>query len=61
MFARLGERHFDAADADRDGRLTQAEARQGALAFFDRVDTNHDGTIVPDELRATRETAGAQK
>ena len=61
MFARFGGRQFEVADADRDGRLTQAEARQSALALFDRVDANRDGTISQDERRAAREAFAGRR
>jgi len=61
LFARLGARHFQVADANHDGRLTQVEARQSALAMFDRVDANRDGTISQDERRAAREAFGGQR
>jgi hypothetical protein len=38
-----------------DGKLTLAEASAGPLAMFDRADTNHDGTISPDEHKAAME------
>ena len=37
------------ADADHDGTITQAEFANAALARFDRVDANKDGTISADE------------
>jgi hypothetical protein len=37
------------------------EARQSALAMFDRVDANRDGTISQDERRAAREAFGGQR
>ena len=37
------------ADADHDGAVTQAEFADAALARFDRVDANKDGTISVDE------------
>jgi Ca2+-binding EF-hand superfamily protein len=42
------------ADADRDGSITQAELASAALARFDRVDANKDGTISADERPAPR-------
>ena len=36
---------FAAADKDHDGRLTLAEFRADADAFFRTLDTNHDGVI----------------
>jgi len=48
--AMMGEgRMFDAADANKDGKVTEAEALTSALARFDRADTNKDGKITPDE------------
>lgn len=36
---------FNAADTDHDGKLTQAEFRADAAAFFRELDANHDGVI----------------
>ena len=43
-----------AADTDRDGTVTQAEFASAALARFDRVDADKDGTISADERPAPR-------
>lgn len=43
------------ADLDRDGRVSLQEATTSALQRFDRVDTNRDGRITPDERRIHRE------
>ena len=43
-----------AADTNRDGTVTQAEFASAALARFDRVDVNKDGTIGADERPARR-------
>jgi len=43
-----------AADTDQDGSVTQAEFADAALARFDRVDVNKDGTISADERPAPR-------
>ena len=59
-FARLGEQRFERLDANDDGRLSLAEANQGALQRFDRIDANRDGTISTDERAAARE-ARAQR
>jgi hypothetical protein len=48
-------RGFAALDADGDGRLSLREAQSAALRRFDRVDSNHDGTVTPDERRAARQ------
>lgn len=42
------------ADANRDGRVSLAEATSGALQHFDMADTNRDGRITPEERRAGR-------
>jgi len=52
---RLGDKWFDRADANHDGKVTLAEATAAALARFDKADTNHDGTISPEERKAARE------
>jgi hypothetical protein len=41
---------FYQADSNRDGVLTQAEMQADARRFFERLDTDHDGQIGPDEL-----------
>lgn len=41
---------FAGADADHDGRLTEAEMVADADRFFARLDLDHDGEIAPDEL-----------
>ena len=43
------------ADADRDGRVSLAEAQNAALQRFDRVDLNRDGRITPDERQQMRQ------
>jgi Ca2+-binding EF-hand superfamily protein len=49
----MGEGWFDRTDANKDDKVTLAEAKTAALAMFDRADANHDGTITPDERRMT--------
>jgi hypothetical protein len=51
---------FDRADANKDGKVSLAEASAGPLAMFDKVDTNHDGTISPEERTAAREAMRAK-
>jgi hypothetical protein len=41
-------------DRDKDGRISAIEFSEGMLGWFDRVDTNHDGTITSDEREAAR-------
>lgn len=61
LFARLGGRFFDAADRDRDGRVSRTEADASALAVFERVDANRDGTVSHEERRSARESFRAQR
>ncbi len=42
------------ADANRDGRVTLAEATTGALRHFDMMDANRDGRLTPEERAAGR-------
>jgi Ca2+-binding EF-hand superfamily protein len=44
MFARL--------DANKDGKVTLAEASAKALEMFDKADANKDGTVTPEECKA---------
>ncbi|GLT02127.1 hypothetical protein GCM10007897_35310 [Sphingobium jiangsuense] len=39
------------ADANKDGRITLAEATSAALAHFDKMDANKDGTVTVQERR----------
>ena len=41
-------------DNDKDGRISLAEATAGTLQHFDRIDTNRDGRLTPEERRAGR-------
>jgi hypothetical protein len=45
----FGGHLLEMADANRDGRVSLAEAQAAALAHFDKADVNHDGKITPDE------------
>ena len=55
QLAQLTER-FKAADKDGDGKLTQKEAEDGGMTrlarFFSRVDTDGDGYVSFDQLKA---------
>lgn len=53
--ARMGGRMFAMADANKDGKVTEAEATTAALARFDSVDTDKNGTISDTERQAARE------
>ncbi|HEX7695703.1 MAG TPA: hypothetical protein VF409_14520 [Sphingomonas sp.] len=46
-------------DADGDGVITRDEAMAQADARFDRLDTNKDGKLTPDELRPHGRMGGA--
>lgn len=50
----MGAAMLRMADANRDGRVTLAEATTGALRHFDMIDTNRDGRITPEERAAGR-------
>jgi len=52
--AGFGGHMFEMADANKDGRVSLAEAQSAALAHFDRADANRDGRITPDERRDLR-------
>lgn len=51
----MGEKWFDRADTNHDGKLTLAEASTRPLDMFNRADANHDGTISPEEHEAAME------
>ncbi|WP_380872904.1 hypothetical protein ACFB49_37990 [Sphingomonas sp. DBB INV C78] len=48
----FGGRMFATADANKDGKVTLAEASTARLQWFDKVDINKDGTITPEERKA---------
>ena len=50
----FGMKAIERLDADRDGRVSLAEATTARLQRFDRVDTNRDGTISREEREAAR-------
>lgn len=49
------------ADANGDGIVTRAEGIAQAQARFDAMDTNHDGTVTPDERAAARAAMWAKR
>jgi len=55
------ERMFDAADLNKDGKVSAAEMQQVALQRFDQADVNHDGKLTPDERKQTRQAHRAQR
>ncbi len=50
----MGAAMLKMADANRDGRVSLAEATTGALRHFDMMDTNRDGRVTPEERAAGR-------
>lgn len=57
----MGERFFERADSNGDGRLTLAEISARPLALFDRADANHDGVLTVEERRAAFEAIQARR
>ncbi len=51
----LGGMMFDRADANRDGRVTLAEAQSQAFVHFDMMDANRDGQVTREERRNVRQ------
>ena len=55
QLAQLTER-FKKADTNKDGKLTKAEAKAGGMTrlanFFGRVDTDGDGFVTFEQLKA---------
>ncbi|PZU21863.1 MAG: calcium-binding protein [Shinella sp.] len=43
------------ADADKDGKVTKAEADAGFLKIFDTIDTDKNGSVTPGEFRTYAE------
>lgn len=52
---------IETADANKDGRVTLAEAKAKPLARFDAADTNKDGTLSSDERKAAHEAKRAER
>jgi Ca2+-binding EF-hand superfamily protein len=53
-----GSRHdgmFERMDANKDGKITKAEARQTSEERFKKVDTNKDNVITREEAKAAHE------
>jgi Ca2+-binding EF-hand superfamily protein len=55
---RLGGRVFERIDADRDGRVSLAEATTARLRLFERLDANRDGRVTREERRQARAARG---
>lgn len=45
---------FARMDANKDGKVTLAEAEAWPLAMFDKADANKDGVVTPEERQAAR-------
>ena len=50
--ARFGGAMFERLDADKDGRVSLAEASARALQMFDKADADRNGTVTIEERRA---------
>ncbi len=50
----MGAGMMMAADANKDGKISQAEALAQHLARFDAADTNKDAILTPEERKAAR-------
>lgn len=48
---------FAALDANGDGKATAEEIEKHASERFDQWDTNHDGTLTPEEVAAGQQAA----
>ncbi len=48
-----------AFDKDHDGKISKAELPERMQGMFDRADTNHDGFLTPDEIRALAKAQAA--
>ena len=53
------DRGMARADADGDGRISQAEFVAGRVSRLTAVDANGDGTVTPEEMAAAREARQA--
>lgn len=49
MKMKMGGMMFEKADANKDGKVTLAEAKTAAFAHFDKVDTDKNGTVTAQE------------
>ena len=52
---RGGDGWFERMDANKDGKVTLAEASAKPLEMFDKADANKDGTLTPEERKAAHE------
>lgn len=49
MGMKMGERMFDKADSNNDGKVTLAEATKAATSHFDAMDADKNGTVTSTE------------
>lgn len=54
-------RMFEMADANKDGKVSLAEAQQAALQHFDRADLNRDGKLSPQERQQAHQLRGQRR
>jgi Ca2+-binding EF-hand superfamily protein len=54
-------RLFDAADTNKDGRVSLEDVQQAALRQFDAADVDHDGVLAPEERRQAAKAARAKR
>ncbi|MDQ2092249.1 EF-hand domain-containing protein [Marimonas arenosa] len=52
--------NFDEIDADKDGKITQAEMQAHAKARFDAADGDGDGKLSAEEMKAAAERRAAE-
>jgi EF hand len=59
---KMQARHVARNDTDRDGRLSRAEAvgRPKLAENFDRIDSNGDGFLTTEEMKAARKARAAK-
>ena len=57
----FGGRLIQAADLNKDGKVSTAEMQQMALQHFDKADLNHDGKLTPEERKQSRPAKTAPK
>ncbi len=60
MMGGKGGDWFARLDANKDGKVTLAEASAKSLEMFDKADTNKDGTVTPEERKAAWQSMRAE-